>query len=262
MTDTNYRLLPVALHPAIEEALKRHCMMPNTAWQDVIAAWDRLRDEQERVQKVARNAIPYAAPERSGKTADEGLDFTKPLETVDGKRVTYICSDVIEIDCARVCVDQATGIVYSSPCKGVKIRNSAPAASSSASPSDERHFTPMTATGTVVYLGRSGGFDVRHCPEAEYLASFIAAACNAYAALATPSVQAAPPPAPIVPDGWKLVPIKPTPEMLNALSVSPDMGPQGRIIRYSVDKLPGAYSAMLAAAPTPPSLAGDTQAGE
>lgn len=48
--------------------------------------------------------------------------------------------------------------------------------------SDDRHFTPMTATGTVVYLGRSGGFDVRHCPEAEYLASFIAAACNAYAA--------------------------------------------------------------------------------
>lgn len=67
----SHRLLPVALHPAIEEALKRHCMMPVTAWQDVIAAWDRLRDEQERVQKVARNAIPYAAPERSGKTADD-----------------------------------------------------------------------------------------------------------------------------------------------------------------------------------------------
>lgn len=63
------------------------------------------------------------------------LDFTKPLETVQGKRVTWVCSDVIEIDCARVCVDQSTGIVYSSPYIGAQIRNlTAPAAPTDAKP--------------------------------------------------------------------------------------------------------------------------------
>lgn len=39
-------------------------------------------------------------------------------------------------------------------------------------------FTPMEVRGTVVYLGRAGGFDVRHCPEPERLARFIVDSCN------------------------------------------------------------------------------------
>jgi hypothetical protein len=41
---------------------------------------------------------------------------------------------------------------------------------------------------------------------------------------------------------------KPTHDMLMALSVSPDMGDGGHIIRYSVDKLPAAFDAMIDAA--------------
>ena len=51
------------------------------------------------------------------------LDFTKPLETESGEPVKHVCHDVIEYRCARVCVDAATGIVYSSPYVGLKIRN-------------------------------------------------------------------------------------------------------------------------------------------
>ncbi|EPY5167834.1 hypothetical protein ACXDR4_003178 [Klebsiella pneumoniae] len=51
------------------------------------------------------------------------LDFTQPLETESGEPVTYVCHDVIEYKCARVCVDVETGIVYSSPHVGLKIRN-------------------------------------------------------------------------------------------------------------------------------------------
>ncbi|MBV6321940.1 hypothetical protein [Duganella violaceipulchra] len=60
--------------------------------------------------------------------------------------------------------------------------------------------------------------------------------------------------APAAPEGWQLVPKVPTPEMIMALAVLPDMV-DGRIIRYSIDKLPDAYAAMLAVAPaagTPP----------
>ncbi|UOD28750.1 hypothetical protein INH39_25415 [Massilia violaceinigra] len=49
---------------------------------------------------------------------------------------------------------------------------------------------------------------------------------------------------------WKLVPVEPTNEMLHALHVSPDcIG--SAIVKHSVDKLPDAYTAMLAAAPVP-----------
>lgn len=51
------------------------------------------------------------------------IDFSQPLETESGEPVKYICHDVIEYKCARVCVDIATGIVYSSPYVGLKIRN-------------------------------------------------------------------------------------------------------------------------------------------
>lgn len=61
---SDYRLLPVALHPAIEEALKRHCMMPNTAWQDVIAAADRVNRDAEKA--VCQHCGP------DGLTASDG----------------------------------------------------------------------------------------------------------------------------------------------------------------------------------------------
>lgn len=56
------------------------------------------------------------------------LDFSKPLETEGGEPVKYICADVIEYRCARVCVDPATGVVYSSPYHGLRIRNAVPVA--------------------------------------------------------------------------------------------------------------------------------------
>lgn len=55
----------------------------------------------------------------------------------------------------------------------------------------------------------------------------------------------------MVPKGWKLVPVEPTPEMLMAMRVRPDFCGQ-HIIKHSVDKLPEAYAAMLAAAPKAP----------
>lgn len=53
-----------------------------------------------------------------------------------------------------------------------------------------------------------------------------------------------------LPGAWKWVPVEPTPQMLNALHVSPDcIG--SAIVKHSVDKLPDSYAAMLAAAPQP-----------
>lgn len=75
-------------------------------------------------------------------------------------------------------------------------------------------------------------------------ARFIAALRNAW-----PVLRAALSRGGVVPQGWVMVPVEPTPEMLNALFVLPDFGPGGVIIRHSVDKLPTAYQAMLAAAP-------------
>ncbi|MPT55007.1 hypothetical protein [Delftia sp.] len=51
------------------------------------------------------------------------LDFTKPLQTIKGEPVKWIVSDVIEHKCARVCVDENTGLVYSSPYIGLRIVN-------------------------------------------------------------------------------------------------------------------------------------------
>lgn len=50
------------------------------------------------------------------------IDFSKPLETVLGEPVKYICSDVVEYKSARICVDD-DGVVYSSPYIGIQIRN-------------------------------------------------------------------------------------------------------------------------------------------
>lgn len=53
----------------------------------------------------------------------QAIDFSLPLETENGEPVKYVCHDVVEYKCARVCVDAETGIVYSSPYVGLKIRN-------------------------------------------------------------------------------------------------------------------------------------------
>lgn len=74
--------------------------------------------------KRAREALAYTS-------VIPAIDFSKPLETLGGELVTYICCDVIQYRCARVCVDQNTGIVYSSPYIGLQVRNcpaSSPAA--------------------------------------------------------------------------------------------------------------------------------------
>ncbi len=60
---------------------------------------------------------PHPAPE---------LDFSRPLETENGDPVKWICADVIEYKSARVCVAKDTGLVYSSPYIGLKIRNVMP----------------------------------------------------------------------------------------------------------------------------------------
>ncbi|WP_337229041.1 hypothetical protein, partial [Pseudomonas aeruginosa] len=54
------------------------------------------------------------------------LDFSRPLETENGYPVKWICADVIEYKSARVCVAKDTGLVYSSPYIGLKIRNVMP----------------------------------------------------------------------------------------------------------------------------------------
>ncbi|WP_223699757.1 hypothetical protein [Pseudomonas aeruginosa] len=54
------------------------------------------------------------------------LDFSRPLETANGEPVKWIGADVIEYKSALVCVAKNTGIVYSSPYIGLKIRNVRP----------------------------------------------------------------------------------------------------------------------------------------
>ncbi len=67
--------------------------------------------------KAQPSPPPHPAPE---------LDFSRPLETENGDPVKWICADVIEYKSARVCVAKDTGLVYSSPYIGLKIRNVMP----------------------------------------------------------------------------------------------------------------------------------------
>ncbi len=71
----------------------------------------------------ARAAL--AQPSPTPHPASE-LDFSRPLETENGDPVKWICADVIEYKSARVCVAKDTGLVYSSPYIGLKIRNVMP----------------------------------------------------------------------------------------------------------------------------------------
>lgn len=64
--------------------------------------------------------------EAKAEQAEADLDFSRPLETENGEPVKWICADVIEYKSARVCVAKDTGLVYSSPYIGLKIRNVMP----------------------------------------------------------------------------------------------------------------------------------------
>ncbi|HCF6943995.1 TPA: hypothetical protein NIJ01_006234 [Pseudomonas aeruginosa] len=72
---------------------------------------------QARAALAQPSPPPHPAPE---------LDFSRPLETENGDPVKWICADVIEYKSARVCVAKDTGLVYSSPYIGLKIRNVMP----------------------------------------------------------------------------------------------------------------------------------------
>ncbi|MER0990745.1 hypothetical protein AAA626_28640 [Pseudomonas aeruginosa] len=73
--------------------------------------------EQARAALAQPSPPPHPASE---------LDFSRPLETENGDPVKWICADVIEYKSARVCVAKDTGLVYSSPYIGLKIRNVMP----------------------------------------------------------------------------------------------------------------------------------------
>lgn len=106
-----------------------------------LAIWKRRALEAEqalREERILTERLGNALNDENGPTfmgepnvtqpspAPE-LDFAKPLETASGEPVKWVCSDVIEYKSARVCVDQNTGLVYSSPYIGLKIRNVMPA---------------------------------------------------------------------------------------------------------------------------------------
>ncbi|WP_260473661.1 hypothetical protein [Pseudomonas aeruginosa] len=71
--------------------------------------------------RVTAQAQPSPPPHPASE-----LDFSRPLETENGDPVKWICADVIEYKSARVCVAKDTGLVYSSPYIGLKIRNVMP----------------------------------------------------------------------------------------------------------------------------------------
>lgn len=74
---------------------------------------------------ASRARAALAQPSPTPHPASE-LDFSRPLETENGDPVKWICADVIEYKSARVCVAKDTGLVYSSPYIGLKIRNVMP----------------------------------------------------------------------------------------------------------------------------------------
>lgn len=79
--------------------------------------WVRAESWNKRAALAQPSPTPHPASE---------LDFSRPLETENGDPVKWICADVIEYKSARVCVAKDTGLVYSSPYIGLKIRNVMP----------------------------------------------------------------------------------------------------------------------------------------
>lgn len=76
--------------------------------------------------KVLSDNLPELLSTAQAEQAEAELDFSRPLETENGEPVKWICADVIEYKSARVCVAKDTGLVYSSPYIGLKIRNVMP----------------------------------------------------------------------------------------------------------------------------------------
>ncbi|EPB6943443.1 TPA: coiled-coil domain-containing protein [Pseudomonas aeruginosa] len=121
---------PCPAHPAVEQAggderaafelfVRKHCGMP----AHIAVNWDAkfTNDAWEGWKARAALAQPYPPPHPA-----PDLDFSRPLETENGDPVKWICADVIEYKSARVCVAKDTGLVYSSPYIGLKIRNVMP----------------------------------------------------------------------------------------------------------------------------------------
>ncbi|HHH8804791.1 TPA: hypothetical protein ACP3Z6_004881 [Pseudomonas aeruginosa] len=121
---------PCPAHPAVEQAggderaafelfVRKHCGMP----AHIAVNWDAkfTNDAWEGWKARAALAQPSPPPHPASE-----LDFSRPLETENGDPVKWICADVIEYKSARVCVAKDTGLVYSSPYIGLKIRNVMP----------------------------------------------------------------------------------------------------------------------------------------
>lgn len=95
---------------------------------------------------------------------------------------------------------------------------------------------------------RASGSALRHYSLPKSINDMRAALRSAVAALALPDAPALPSAAPVVPQGWKLVPVEPTPEMLNANGQCPIALGQ----RFLHDDARNTWAAMLAAAPPAP----------
>ncbi|GLE69236.1 hypothetical protein [Pseudomonas aeruginosa] len=104
---------------AFELFVRKHCGMP----AHIAVNWDAKFTNDAWEGWKARAAL--AQPSQPPHPASE-LDFSRPLETENGDPVKWICADVIEYKSARVCVAKDTGLVYSSPYIGLKIRNVMP----------------------------------------------------------------------------------------------------------------------------------------
>jgi hypothetical protein len=76
-----------------------------------------------------------------------------------------------------------------------------------------------------------------------------------FACVATPTTEQAAPvqqAAVAVPEGWELVPIEPTPEMIGAMAVCDASGQRNGVPTVGMAGAEEVYAAMLAASPTPP----------
>ncbi|HBO4894645.1 TPA: hypothetical protein L4V44_004532 [Pseudomonas aeruginosa] len=117
----------LAAHPAVEQAGGDERVI---GWRERILAahpnsdpgfWPNALLVEHMAAEIADLRAALAQP-----SPVQELDFSKPLETENGEPVKWICADVIEYKSARVCVAKDTGLVYSSPYVGLKIRNVMP----------------------------------------------------------------------------------------------------------------------------------------
>ncbi|MCV4065759.1 hypothetical protein OD783_36435, partial [Pseudomonas aeruginosa] len=113
---------PCPAHPAVEQAgtnVGHGHVFPRADGVKMRCGGPALCSECAADAYRARAALAQPSPVQE-------LDFSKPLETENGDPVKWICADVIEYKSARICVAQDTGLVYSSPYIGLKIRNVIP----------------------------------------------------------------------------------------------------------------------------------------